>query len=94
MLIDELPFLRAPFIQAKPDTMRKYGITAALDGANALRNHPHSMDPIKVVDGICDVKVLFATEDEQTQKMGERILGATTQFDRGYDADGAAGQLE
>jgi type IV secretion system protein VirD4 len=88
LLIDELPLLKAPFIQAKLGTMRKFGITAALL-AQTLSQITRIYGPNQSVDGTCDVKVLYATEDEQTQKLGERLLGTTTQFDRGYDADGS-----
>jgi type IV secretion system protein VirD4 len=88
LLIDELPLLKAPFIQPKLGTMRKFGITAALL-AQTLSQITRIYGPNQSVDGTCDVKVLYATEDDQTQKLGERLLGTTTQFDRGYDADGS-----
>lgn|GEM_PF-2332007 len=89
MLIDELPLLRAPFMQTKPDTMRKYGIRSLLM-AQTLSQITRLYGPNQSLGGTCDVKVFFATEDEQTQKMAERIVGAATQFDLGYDSDGDA----
>jgi type IV secretion system protein VirD4 len=86
LMIDELPLLKAAFIQPKLGTMRKYGITAALL-AQTLSQITRIYGPNQNIDGTCDVKVLYATEDEQTQKLGERLLGTATQFDRGYGAD-------
>jgi len=72
LLLDEFPLLRAPVIEQKLATMRKY--------ARYTVNMNRSREP-------CDVTVFFATRDRLTQDYGAALLGQTTRYAESINRD-------
>jgi GNAT superfamily N-acetyltransferase len=66
LLVDEFPLLRAPVIQRKLATMRKYRIRVTLlaQTLSQIRNYYGQNESIS---GLCDVRVFFPSVDGATQ---------------------------
>ncbi len=86
LLLDEFPLLRAPVIEQKLATMRKYRIVAMLL-AQTLAQVRKIYGQYESVTGTCDVTVLFATRDRLTQDYGAELLGQTTRFAESINRD-------
>jgi len=86
LLLDEFPLLRAPVIEQKLATMRKYRIVAMLL-AQTLAQVRKIYGQYESVTGTCDVTVFFATRDRLTQDYGAELLGQTTRFAESINRD-------
>jgi len=89
LLLDEFPLLRAPVIEQKLATMRKYRIVAMLL-AQTLSQIRKIYGQYESVTGTCDVTVFFATRDRLTQDYGAALLGQTTRFAESLNRDATA----
>jgi len=89
LLLDEFPLLRAPVIEQKLATMRKYRIVAMLL-AQTLSQIRKIYGQYESVTGTCDVTVFFATRDRLTQDYGVGLLGQTTKFAESVNRDGTS----
>jgi len=89
LLLDEFPLLRAPVIEQKLATMRKYHIVAMLL-AQTLSQIRKIYGQYESVTGTCDVTVFFATRDRLTQDYGSALLGQTTRFAESLNRDATA----
>jgi len=89
LLLDEFPLLRAPVIEQKLATMRKYRIVAMLL-AQTLSQIRKIYGQYESVTGTCDVTVFFATRDRLTQDYGAALLGQTTRFAESINRDAAS----
>jgi len=85
-LLDEFPLLKAPVIEQKLATMRKYKIVAMLL-AQTLSQIRKIYGEYESVTGTCDVTVFFATRDRLTQDYGAGLLGQTTRFAESINRD-------
>lgn len=93
LLVDEFPLLRAPVIQRKLATMRKYKIRVALL-AQTLSQIRSYYGQNESISGLCDVRVFFPSVDNATQDLASRTCGKTTRWGRATasDAIGRASQ--
>ncbi len=89
ILLDEFPLLKAPVIEQKLATMRKYRIVAMLL-AQTLAQIRKIYGEYESVTGTCDVTVFFATRDRLTQDYGVDLLGQTTKFAESVNRDGTS----
>jgi type IV secretion system protein VirD4 len=86
LLVDEFPLLRAPVIQRKLATMRKYKIHVALL-AQTLSQIRSYYGQNESISGLCDVRVFFPSVDNATQDLASRTCGQTTRWGRATSSD-------
>ena len=86
LLVDEFPLLRAPVIQRKLATMRKYKIRVALL-AQTLSQIRGYYGQNESISGLCDVRVFFPSVDSATQDLASRTCGQTTRWGRAMAND-------
>ncbi len=78
LMLDEFPLLRAPIIQQKLATLRKYRISAVLLAQSM--SQIQQIYPNECLTGCCDIRVFFSSLDEATQRLASQSLGQTTRF--------------
>ncbi len=89
LLLDEFPLLKAPVIEQKLATLRKYRIVVMLL-AQTLSQIRKIYGQYESVTGTCDVTVFFATRDRLTQDYGGHLLGQTTRYAESINRDATA----
>ena len=87
LLIDEFPLLRAPVIQRKLATMRKYRIRAVLL-AQTLTQIRGYYGQNESITGLSDVRVFFPSLDGATQDLASKTCGQTTRWGQARSVDG------
>jgi type IV secretory pathway TraG/TraD family ATPase VirD4 len=88
LLLDEFPLLRAPIIEQKLATARKYRIVSVLL-AQTLSQIRAVYGPNESISGVCDVQVLFPTLDEQTRRHASSVCGQSTVWTENVSRDSA-----
>ena len=79
LMLDEFPLLRAPMIQPKLATLRKYRVRPVL----LAQTHTQIRDYYgqnESVTGLCDVRVFFPSADRSTQELASETCGMGTQW--------------
>lgn len=90
LLIDEFPLLRAPVIQRKLATMRKYQIRSLLL-AQTLSQIRAYYGNNEAISGLCDVRVFFPSVDIPTQDLASRTCGQATRLGETTSTDPRGG---
>ncbi len=88
LLLDDFPLLRAPVIEQKLATMRKYLSSRCCLRRRCLRSARFTVSTNRL-PGTCDVTVFFATRDRLTQDYGAALLGQTTKYAESINRDAA-----
>lgn len=86
LLIDEFPLLRAPVIQRKLATMRKYGIRTVLL-AQTLSQIRSYYGVNESITGLCDARAFFPSVDSATQDLASRSCGQATRLGQSFATD-------
>jgi len=79
LMLDEFPLLRAPIIQQKLATARKYRLRLVL----LAQTHTQIRDYYgrdESVTGLCDVRVFFPSADRSTQELPSETCGMGTRW--------------
>jgi len=79
LMLDEFPLLRAPIIQEKLATARKYRLQPVLL-AQTLTQIRDYYGRNESVTGLCDVRVFFPSADRSTQEMASETCGMATRW--------------
>ncbi len=89
LLLDDFPLLKAPVIEQRLATLRKYRIVVMLL-AQTLSQIRKIYGQYESVTGTCDVTVFFATRDRLTQDYAGHLLGQTTRYAESINRDATA----
>lgn len=79
LMLDEFPLLRAPIVQQKLATARKFRLQPKLL-AQTLTQIRDYYGRNESVTGLCDVRVFFPSADRSTQEMASETCGMATRW--------------
>lgn len=86
LMLDEFPLLKAPIIEQKLATARKFRILSVLL-AQAMTQIREYYGVNESVTGMCDVRVFYPTLDRTTQEFASNTCGEMTQWSETFNTD-------